>query len=141
MNIRKIHFKSRIAERYEKLRVVLYVFVFCSGPVCTLGADRFRLDIDPSTQALEWDSASGMTYKVEWKDQLVADNWTSLLNVTGTGSRLTLMDPSSTWTSRFYRMGITTPPEELMVAAASGAVRYLQVVLDADPARYGWPSS
>ena len=120
-------FKTRIMKRYERLGVILCLIAFGASAAMALGVDRFRVDVNPNTPALEWDSASGTTYRIEGIEQLGAGNWTSLLNATGTGSRLSMSDPSLSWTSCFYRLCITTPPEKFMVAAASGAVRYLQV--------------
>ena len=120
------HFKTRIAKRCERLGTLLCLIAFGAGTATALGFDRFRVDVNPYIPALEWDSASGTTYRVEGIEQLGAGNWTSLLNATGTGSRLSMSDPSLSRTSCFYRLCITTPPETFMVAAVSGAVRYLQ---------------
>jgi hypothetical protein len=122
-------------KRYERLALILWLIAF--GAATALGVDRFRVEVNPHTPALEWDSASGTTYRIEGVEQLGAGNWTSLLNATGTGSRLSMSDPSLSWTSCFYRLCITTPPEKFMVDAASGAVRYLQAILDVDPAGTG----
>ena len=47
---------------------------------------------------------SGRVYALEYKDLLTKDHWTALPLLAGTGTRLTVTDPTATGTQRFYRV-------------------------------------
>jgi len=60
-----------------------------------------------SSNIISFTSVTGLTYTLEFKNQLDETNWTEIPPpVTGTGSALSLPDPQATVPARFYRLRI-----------------------------------
>jgi hypothetical protein len=94
------------------------------------GEDPFKLMIQAPPTVLDWPSASNVSYQVEWTSNLFNPAWQPLTNVTGTGSNISISASLPAQSTRFYRLAITTPPDEVALEVAAGAVRFLRAVLD-----------
>ena len=61
----------------------------------------------PTNLMLSWTGAAGLTYQVEYKDDLAAPAWTVLGSpVTGTGAELSFTSDFTQSSRRFYRLKI-----------------------------------
>jgi hypothetical protein len=66
-----------------------------------------RLPGTAGTFALDWLSATGRTYTIEFKPTITG-NWQTLSNnIAGTGAMLEVVDSAAGTSNRFYRLGVT----------------------------------
>ena len=56
-------------------------------------------------------SSTDTSYILEYKDSLLAGNWSALPAVGSSGGVLTLIDPVATNAQRFYRVRVASPDE------------------------------
>jgi hypothetical protein len=67
------------------------------------------LTISNSLVNVAFPTQSGVTYRIEFKDELTDPDWTLLTSVVGTGGSVTRQDPAELRAHRFYRVGVSVP--------------------------------
>jgi Immunoglobulin domain/Lamin Tail Domain len=67
---------------------------------------RLTIASQPAGVDLGWHSTAGRSYTIWYKDNVTVSNWTSLTNITATGSQTTVTDTSSQ-SNRVYRGAVT----------------------------------
>jgi hypothetical protein len=59
--------------------------------------------------SLSFMTALGLSYSVEYKNDLSTGSWINLRTVAGTGQGVSIIDPNANTSQRFYRIAIGPP--------------------------------
>jgi len=79
---------------------------FVSGVVARPAIEQLRYDATAGTFRFSIMTGENRTFRVEYKDQLTAAQWTTLTVLQGDGDRQFVIDPGPLPPTRFYRVSI-----------------------------------
>ncbi len=83
---------------------------YLAGTNPTNSASVLRL-LSTQSGVVQFNSVTGRTYRIEYKNDLKDTSWQFLLTTNGTGNSIQLADPdAATLTQRFYRIRLLSPP-------------------------------
>ena len=83
---------------------------FLAGTNPTNSASALRL-FPTQTGSFNFNSVTGRTYQIEYKDNLTDPQWQFLLSTNGTGDSIQFADPAAaSLPQRFYRVRLLSPP-------------------------------
>jgi hypothetical protein len=95
----------------KPLDALLLIYGFGFGPVSANNSARSRYwarqpqyDAGAGTFSFSIPTIDGVSYRVEYKDQLTDPNWSELTTFTGDGNPKSITDPGPLPPTRFYRI-------------------------------------